>query len=419
MKIFRGMSVIFIIVTLFLLLVNHTANNLRSENIAYPIRTGMTIQENTNQQTCPQKFYTILTIDGGGTRGLIPLTYLQYFEEVNPKGAAHIFNLMGGISTGAIVISSLSRAKNDKEHLLEYSAKQVTQLYRENAPSFFKTNIIYSIISLKGLLLPFLDSENKNNYLKDKFKSLRLEDISNQIAIFSYDVIRKKVLLFCNWSGCDNKLQQYSMASIVSAATSIMGIFPPITFFSEENIVTHVGVDLSIILNNPSYVTYKLATKICPNVDHYVVVSVGTGHYPEMGNTRDSYDWGVFKWVPDIFAAANEVSSEMVSEYLKDIIWLERDHLKHDQLPKLIYIRLNPHIRWSESSPSATSPKELDYFARVARNDIKKHALLLRCIATIREKDTLGKNCINEMLKYVHQDTYPDFEDFLPRIFKR
>lgn len=419
MKLVRAILAIFIIFTLFFLLVNHTANRLRIENVAYPVSTRMAAQQGTMEQTCPSNFYTILTIDGGGTRGLIPLMYLEYLERISQQATVSMFNLMGGISTGAIVISSLSRARNDHDHLLEYSAKQVARLYRENAPSFFKANAMYSFVSLKGLLLPLFNSENKNNYFKDKFKSIPLGDISNEIAIFSYDVIRKKVLLFCNWSGCDKKLQRYSMASIVSAATSIMGVFSPMTFFSEDNIVTHVGSDLSILSNNPAYITYKLATRICPDVKHYVVVSIGTGHYPEMGNTRDTYDWGLFKWIPNVLAAANEVSSGMVSEYLKDIVWLERSHLQDNQLPKLVYIRLNPPLRWSESSPIATSPEEFDYFEQAARNDIKSNALLLKCITKIREQDGLNKACTNEILKYVHQDNYLDFEEFLPIIFKR
>ncbi len=71
----------------------------------------------------------------------------------------------------------------------------------------------------------------------------------------------------------------------------------------------------------------------------------------------------------------------------------EWEHLPKNQLPKLIFIRLSPVLDWSEHSPLATSTHNLDYFENAASIDVHKHALLLQCIANIREKDMLNKVC--------------------------
>ena len=77
----------------------------------------------------------ILSLDGGGVRGVVALAFLDRLEtllaETNgaPVKLCDYFNLMGGTSTGSIIATALS---------LGYSAKEVRRFYLEMGPRVFR-----------------------------------------------------------------------------------------------------------------------------------------------------------------------------------------------------------------------------------------------------------------------------------------
>ncbi|MGL9779880.1 MAG: patatin-like phospholipase family protein, partial [Wolbachia sp.] len=77
----------------------------------------------------------ILSVDGGGIRGIIPAIILAEIEKRARKPIAEIFDLMAGTSTGGIVVAGL--CKKDKP---QYSANDLVELYREYGPYIFKSS---------------------------------------------------------------------------------------------------------------------------------------------------------------------------------------------------------------------------------------------------------------------------------------
>jgi predicted acylesterase/phospholipase RssA len=70
----------------------------------------------------------ILSIDGGGVRGMIALYALQELEKQKGQPARSLFSLMAGTSTGAIIISALA---------LGVAAERLIGLYRELVGQIF------------------------------------------------------------------------------------------------------------------------------------------------------------------------------------------------------------------------------------------------------------------------------------------
>ncbi|RUR19067.1 hypothetical protein ELY21_05955 [Legionella sp. km535] len=410
-------SIVLALIILYSLLMHNISSHILKQNTVYPVETAAQTSP-SEERICPKNYYTILTIDGGGTRGLIPLTYLKYLEQYNPNGTANIFNLMGGISTGAIIVAALSKVQPDMPDTYHFTAKQISNLYKKKSPDFFSQSIIYRIISLNGLIMPLFNSYNKNNFFKKNFKNTTLKNLTNHVALFAYDIKHKNILIFCNWIKCDNSLNQYSIADIVSGATSVMGVYAPVMFSTHAHQIKYNIADLGLIINNPAYMTVRLAAKICPDVQHYVVLSLGTGNYPEMSSNQESYHWGLTQWMPNLIAATTETNSEAASEYLSFFMRHELSTIPDSQLPKLIYIRLNPVLDWNDSKSFATSPENLDYFEKKSYEDINKNKQLLQCIATIRIKDELTSECKEQLLNYIHLQRSPYFAISLPGIFK-
>jgi patatin-like phospholipase/acyl hydrolase len=101
----------------------------------------------SNSATVPQpppstgKLITILSIDGGGIRGLIPATIIAHLEaklqELDGPDAriADYFDVIAGTSTGALLTSMLAAPDQNNRPL--FAAKDLNTFYLENGPKIF------------------------------------------------------------------------------------------------------------------------------------------------------------------------------------------------------------------------------------------------------------------------------------------
>ncbi|KAF5955723.1 hypothetical protein HYC85_008579 [Camellia sinensis] len=84
---------------------------------------------------------TILSIDGGGIRGIIPATILTYLEsqlqELDGEDArlADFFDVIAGTSTGGLITAMLT-APNENNRPL-FAAKDIKNFYLEHSPKIF------------------------------------------------------------------------------------------------------------------------------------------------------------------------------------------------------------------------------------------------------------------------------------------
>ena len=72
---------------------------------------------------------TILSIDGGGVRGIIPLACLVRLESRLGRPCREIFDMAAGTSTGAVIAAGIA---------LGVSARGLLALYRELATEAFQ-----------------------------------------------------------------------------------------------------------------------------------------------------------------------------------------------------------------------------------------------------------------------------------------
>lgn len=78
----------------------------------------------------------ILTIDGGGVRGMIPACALAELEQQAGKRAKDIFSFMAGTSTGSIIVAALA---------LGIPAAEIVTLYRDRVADVFHGNWWWSL----------------------------------------------------------------------------------------------------------------------------------------------------------------------------------------------------------------------------------------------------------------------------------
>jgi len=84
-----------------------------------------------------KKIYNVLSLDGGGVRGLIPLRFLQALEEATGQPSHKIFDTIVGTSTGGFITALLSLPKQGRNDPVP--AKEALEIYKGFGPNIFPT----------------------------------------------------------------------------------------------------------------------------------------------------------------------------------------------------------------------------------------------------------------------------------------
>ncbi|NXG60907.1 PLPL8 phospholipase, partial [Hemiprocne comata] len=309
----------------------------------------------------------VLTIDGGGTRGLVALQTLRKLEELTGKRVHQLFDYICGVSTGAILAFMLG--------LFHIPLDDCEELYRKLGSDVFKQNVIVGTVKM-GWSHAFYDSDIWEKMLKEKMGSnLMIETARNskcpKVAAVSTIVNRGtplKAFVFRNYNhfpgvkshyigGCQYKLWQAIRAS--SAAPG---------YFQEYVLGNDLHQDGGLLLNNPSALAVHECKCLWPNVPLQCLVSLGTGRYESEGKTNVTYTSLKAK-------LTNVISSATDTEEVHTML----DAL----LPPDTYFRFNPlmneDIALDESRKEKLNQLQTDGIRYLERNEekLKKAAKIL------------------------------------------
>ncbi|NXV02744.1 PLPL8 phospholipase, partial [Cettia cetti] len=220
----------------------------------------------------------VLTIDGGGTRGLVALQTLRKLEELTGKPVHQLFDYICGVSTGAILAFMLG--------LFHIPLDDCEELYHKLGSDVFKQNVIVGTVKM-GWNHAFYDSDIWEKMLKEKMGSNLMIETARKskcpkVAAVSTIVNRGtplKAFVFRNYNhfpgvkshyigGCHYKLWQAIRAS--SAAPG---------YFQEYVLGSDLHQDGGLLLNNPSALAVHECKCLWPNVPLQCLISLGTGRY--------------------------------------------------------------------------------------------------------------------------------------------
>jgi len=206
--------------------------------------------------------FKILSIDGGGFRGIFAAYILKRIEEEFSFDCLKDFNLIAGTSTGSIIAAGL---------VAGLSASDVFSLYEEHGGRIFNRNF-YKV----GLL----SSQYKNDYLKQLlnkiFGNKRLGDYCYPLIIPATDIGAGKVHIFK--SSFDRDFVRDKSVYIRDA---VLASCSAPTFFDPFTVENYFLSDGGLWANNPSLVAAIDAQKrIGIDSKDIKVLSLGTG----MGN---------------------------------------------------------------------------------------------------------------------------------------
>lgn len=197
--------------------------------------------ENDNSMSKPFK---ILSIDGGGIKGLYSSTILEHLEKKYNCSLSDYFDLLCGTSTGGLIALGLS---------LKIPATEISKIYIDNGQVIFpKTSRIGGIIKQAFWKGKFKDQPLKN-VLKDVFQERKIGESSNLLCIpsYSYTDARPWIFKYDHKEGPldrDNKALYTDVALATSAAPTYFPL-AEIPYYDSKQFV-----DGGVWANNPSLV---------------------------------------------------------------------------------------------------------------------------------------------------------------------
>jgi uncharacterized protein len=238
----------------------------------------------------------ILSLDGGGIRGVLTLEILLELEQQlrqklgkdNNFVLADYFDYFGGTSTGAIIAAGLSTGMH---------AQTLLDFYEEHGDAMFdkafllkKIKYFYNDGPLTKKLKETFGSGNIN-ISSGAFKSLLLVVTMNRSTDSPWPISNNPFAKY-NDEGrgdCNLKIPLYQL---VRASTAAPAYFKPETLQWDPNDPekTFVFVDGGVTpYNNPAFLMYRMATQPAfalnweTGEDKLLIVSVGTGTSPSPG----------------------------------------------------------------------------------------------------------------------------------------
>ncbi|WCR59741.1 MAG: hypothetical protein PG978_001189 [Wolbachia endosymbiont of Ctenocephalides felis wCfeF] len=246
----------------------------------------------------------ILSVDGGGIRGIIPAIILAEIESRTKKPISQIFDLMAGTSTGGIVVAGL--CKKDKP---QYSANDLVEFYREYGPYIFKSSFFRrSILSwFNCAQYPYKNIE----FVLDKyFGDDTLQSTLNNVLIASYDINNNCPFFFKSWKEGNIKLKD-----ALRAATAAPTYFIPKHLKIDQ--IERVLVDGGVFANNPAACAYASSKRLFPN-DDIVLLSIGTGRTDR--SIANSRRFGKISWIKPLLHVMFSSSLDAVNYQLDQVI---------------------------------------------------------------------------------------------------
>ncbi|BAT82690.1 hypothetical protein VIGAN_03274100 [Vigna angularis var. angularis] len=205
---------------------------------------------------------TILSIDGGGIRGIIPATIIHFLEsqlqELDGPEArlADYFDVISGTSTGGLVTAMLTAPDSNNRPL--FAAKDIKPFYLEHCPKIFPQHsglggtIIANLVrSLGG---PKYDGKYLHQVVRQKLGDIRLHETLTNVVIPTFDIKSMQPIIFSSYQMKMSPFMDAKLSDICISTSAAPTYLPAHNFKnqdSEGKIHEFNLIDGGVCANNP------------------------------------------------------------------------------------------------------------------------------------------------------------------------
>ncbi|KAI3680162.1 hypothetical protein L2E82_50607 [Cichorium intybus] len=381
------------------------------------------------------KLITILSIDGGGIRGIIPATILAFLEsqlqELDGKDARLVdyMDIVAGTSTGGLVTAMLTAPDQSNRPL--YAAKDIVPFYMEHGPKIFPQHrgVWGSFVkTVKMLIGPKYNGNYLRKLIREKLGDIRLNETLTNVVIPTFDIQRLQPIIFSTYEADVNPCYNAKLSDICISTSAAPTFFPPY-YYKNDNEGGRNGeefnlVDGGVAANNPALVAISQVTKqvFSKNPDffpvepmdygQFLLISIGTGGSKEANryNAKMASKWGIFGWlvqngstpIIDVFTQA---SGDIVDGHIS--VFFQAVHSQDN------YIRIQEDtLDGDEASVDVTTKENMEKLVDIAENLLKKPTSRVNLKTGLSEQIGNGETNAEALKRRIFEDDLETFAAF-------
>lgn len=262
--------------------------------------------------------FRMLSIDGGGIRGLIPALILEELERRLARPLHSVFDVIAGTSTGGIISLGLTTARRRPR------ASELVRLYREEGTRIFPRTGFDRALHRVRELLPFFDAakglvnlpsdveprdlfdpkyapEGRAAAVRAYFGDEQVRDARTRVWITSYDTDARTPVFFTTrdedreeggYHVITNAVSMFDAAMATSAAPTY---FPPHQVKKQDEAASFSLIDGGVFANNPTGHAHAFLRKSTDYTGD-LIVSLGTGAMERRYPFEQIAGWGALQW---------------------------------------------------------------------------------------------------------------------------
>ncbi|KAJ7539390.1 hypothetical protein O6H91_11G091000 [Diphasiastrum complanatum] len=283
----------------------------------------------------------ILSIDGGGMRGLIPAFMLGYLEEAlqrrsgNPNARiADYFDIGTGTSVGAWLIAMLFLP--DEKGTPLFTGQGTWKYMCEYAKDIFRLRKLQRPFSLlRGMISPKYSTRYWERLLQKMFvrdgKPYTLKDPIKPLLLPCYDLATAGPFIFSTSDAKEYASSDFRLWEVIRASSAVPGLWKPAFVTSTDSSRSIPAVDGGLVLSNPTAaaITHVLHNKrdfpSTGSVHDMLILSLGTGQFAHTYQFKEVRGWGALQWLKPIARMIFDSWADMVDHTISNAYGKDKD----------------------------------------------------------------------------------------------
>jgi patatin-like phospholipase/acyl hydrolase len=248
----------------------------------------------------------VLSIDGGGIRGIIPALVLVELERRAGKRTFELFDLIAGTSTGGILACALCAPDS-------LPASELVGLYQDRGPEIFDRSLFQRIRSAEGLLDEKYDAAALDRALEHYLSDKRLGEAKPDLIVPSYDTNGPGPYFFKTSKARASAADDFPLSTVARATSAAP------TYFEALKAGDRSLVDGGVFAVNPAMCAFAEVLRWSPGAEIHLL-SLGTGQRTRQRDWGEVKDWGLLEWARPLLDVVFDGISDAVDYQLSQAL---------------------------------------------------------------------------------------------------
>lgn len=312
------------------------------------------------------KPFRILSLDGGGIRGLMTCIFLSHLTHITRKPVHELFDMIVATSTGTLIAAGLATKKGKGADAIQSDFSQLP--YKDSIPSdYYTPEDLASLYLISGKEIfsgaawwgqwngPKYSDVGLNTVLLKYFKDELLSDLGIPVVLTAYDLHKRTLHPFCSFGIHESKgiFVREALRACVAAPS----------FFTPSMVLKEIFCDGGIVKNNPASLGIAVAAREYKTDPRKVeLLSLGCGHSVDAKNLSVYQAMGIRGWADELLSGILDGQAD------HDVIQI----LHQSGVGPRSYVRVSPLMETVFMGTDDTTPANFGGLLKSAISEINR-----------------------------------------------